>query len=301
MTSTHVLYLLLASLVLFAAWYLWRWYAIEHSRPSTEPRKPRLLDALMSLVINFFDTLGIGSFAPTTAIFKLQKRMPDEQIPGTLNVGYTLPTFVQAIIFIYLLWSGADALTLVAMIAAAVLGAWLGAGVVARMPRRAIQIGLGTVLLVAAYLFFSAAMGWSTAGGMATGLTGGRLILGLCGNFVLGALMTIGLGLYGPCLILVSLLGMDPRYAFPIMMGSCAFLMPICSVRFVRSQRYNAQAAIGMALGAVPGVLVAALIVKSMPLFWLRWLVVVVVLYAAMLMLLSARRTPSPAPVPESN
>jgi uncharacterized membrane protein YfcA len=301
MTKNYVLYLLLAAFVVLAVWYVWRWYSIERARPSTEPRKPRALDVVLSLVINFFDTLGIGSFAPTTAIFKLQKRMPDEQIPGTLNVGYTLPTFVQAIIFIYLLWSGVDALTLVAMIAAAVLGSWLGAGVVARMPRRAIQIGLGSVLLVAAYLFFSAAMGWSTAGGMATGLTGGRLIFGVCANFVLGALMTIGLGLYGPCLILVSLLGMDPRYAFPIMMGSCAFLMPICSVRFIRSQRYNLRAAIGMAVGAIPGVLVAALIVKSMPLVWLRWLVVVVVLYAATLMLLSARLRESTATAPATS
>jgi uncharacterized membrane protein YfcA len=301
MTDKNLLYLLIVSLVVLAVWYLWRWYSIERTRPSAEPRKPRALDAVFSCIINFFDTLGIGSFAPTTAIFKMQKRMPDEQIPGTLNVGYTLPTFVQAIIFIYLLWSGVDAVTLVAMILAAVLGSWLGAGVVARMPRRAIQIGLGSVLLAAAYLFFSAAMGWSTAGGMATGLTGGRLIIGVCGNFVLGALMTIGLGLYGPCLILVSLLGMDPRYGFPIMMGSCAFLMPICSVRFIRSQRYNVRAAIGMAVGAIPGVLVAALIVKSMPLVWLRWLVIVVVLYAAALMLLSARRKASPAPLPASN
>src|ERR1700752_1857922 len=99
MTETQTLYALLGPLVLVVAWFLWRWVTIERSRSSSEDRRPRLLDVAMSVVINFFDTLGIGSFAPTTAILKLQKRMPDEQIPGTLNVGYALPTLAQALIY----------------------------------------------------------------------------------------------------------------------------------------------------------------------------------------------------------
>jgi len=289
MTETHLRYLLLAALALVAVSYLWRWYAVEHTRAAADSHRPRFADTVLGFVTNFFDTLGIGSFAPTTAILKMQKRMPDEQIPGTLNAGYTLPTLAQALIFTVLV--EVDLTTLVSMIAAAVFGSWLGAGIVARLPRRAIQLGLGGVLLVAALLFLGANMGWTSAGGTALSLTGGHLVFALAVNFVLGALMTLGLGLYGPCLILVSLLGMDPRAAFPIMMGSCAFLMPVCSLRFIRLQRYDARAAIGMALGAVPGVLIAAFIVKSLPLVWLRWLVVVVVLYAATLMLTSALRS----------
>ena len=287
MTDTRVLYLLLAAFAATAVWFLWRWYALERARPATGPRRPRVGDLLVGLVAEFFDTLGIGSFAQTTAVFKMQKRMPDEQIPGTLNVGYTLPTLVQAFIFTVLV--EVDVTTLISMIAAAVLGSWLGAGVVARLPRRAIQIGLGAVLLVAATLFLSANLGWTAGAGTALVITGGKLAFASAANFVLGALMTLGLGLYGPCLILVSLLGMDPRAAFPIMMGSCAFLMPVCSVRFIQLGRYDVRAAIAMTLAGIPAVLVAALIVKSMPLVWLRWLVVVVVLYAATLMLLSAR------------
>jgi uncharacterized membrane protein YfcA len=100
----------------------------------------------------------------------------------------------------------------------------------------------------------------------------------------------LGVGLYAPCLILVTLLGMNPLAAFPIMMGSCALLMPVGGARFVRARHYSPGAALGLACGGIPGVLCAAFIVRSLPLEWLRWLVVVVVVYAALLMLFSARR-----------
>jgi uncharacterized membrane protein YfcA len=280
---------LLTALTLVALWYIWRWIALERARPSTETRLPRPGDALLGFVANFFDTLGIGSFAPTTATFKLLRRMPDEEIPGTLNAGHALPTLAEALIFIAAVT--VDLTTLVSMIAASVFGAWFGAGVVSKLPRRAVQTGMGLALLVAALLFLASNLHWMPGGGEATGLSGGRFALAVGANFVLGALMTLGVGLYAPCLILVSLLGMNPLGAFPIMMGSCAFLMPIGGARFIHAGRYNARAALGLALGGIPGVLIAAFIVKSLPIAWLRWLVVAVVIYAAVLMLSSARRT----------
>lgn len=140
------------------------------------------------------------------------------------------------------------------------------------------------------------------AGGDALGLTGGTLAFAVGANFMLGALMTLGIGLYAPCLILVSLLGLNPIAAFPIMMGSCAFLMPIGGMRFVRVGRYDLRAALGLALGGIPAVLLAALVVKSLPIVWLRWLVVVVVLYTATVMLSAAlRKAPAvPARVTQS-
>ena len=119
------------------------------------------------------------------------------------------------------------------------------------------------------------------AGGDTLGIRGTLLAIGLVGNFALGALMTLGIGLYAPCMILVSLLGMNPRAAFPIMMSSCAFLMPVGSLRFIRERKYSLPAALGLAVGGIPGVLLAALIVKSLPLGVGRWLVIVVVVYAA--------------------
>jgi len=99
-------------------------------------------------------------------------------------------------------------------------------------------------------------------GGDTIGLMGARLAIGLGGNFVLGALMMLGIGLYAPCMILVYLLGMAPTAAFPIMMGSCAFLMPFSSVRFVQSRTYHPQAALGLALAAALSWAVGNILVK---------------------------------------
>ncbi|HEY3784372.1 MAG TPA: sulfite exporter TauE/SafE family protein [Steroidobacteraceae bacterium] len=279
-------------LLALAAWFTWRWWFIERTRGDgvRGSRHPHLNDLFLGFVTNVLDTLGIGSFAPTTAVFKLQHRPPDEDIPGTLNAGHAPPTFVEALIFISAV--RVDAVTLIGMIGASVLGAWLGGGIVARLPRRAIQVGMGVALLVSAGLFVAQNLQLMPGGGDAVGLQGGLLAFAIGVSFVLGALMMLGIGLYAPCLILVSLLGMNPLTAFPIMMGSCAFLMPVGAVRFIQRGRYNLRAALGLALGGIPGVLIAAYVVKSLPMHWLRWLVVLVVLYAAALMLTSARRRP---------
>ena len=237
-------------------------------------------------VTNFFDTLGIGSFATTTAIFRQWRMVLDEWIPGTLNVGHTLPTIAQAVIFTQIV--PVDSVTLVLMIGAAVLGSWLGAGIVAGWPRRNVQIGMGLALLVAAVLMLMTVLNLFPGGGTLLKLEGMRLVIGLVGNFFLGALMPMGIGLYGPCMILIYMLGMDPKAAFPIMMGSCAFLMPIASARFVKEKAFDAKAVLGLAIGGVPAVLIAALIVKSMPLTPMRWLVVLVVLYTAVTLLRAA-------------
>ena len=278
---------LLSALALIAAWYIWRWYSLERRRTAAGPRTPTRTDLLIGFGTDFFDTLGIGGFAPTTALFKLLRRVPDEEIPGTLNAGHALPTLSEGLIFIAAVT--VDLTTLVLMIAASVVGAWFGAGVVSRLPRRSVQLGMGVALVVAAGLMLASNLGWMPGGGEAIGLKGGWLAFAVGVNLLLGALMTLGVGLYAPCLILVCLLGMNPLAAFPIMMGSCGFLMPVGAVRFIAAGRYSVRAALGLALGGLPGVLLAAYVVKSLPIAWLRWLVVVVVLYAAALMLLAAR------------
>jgi uncharacterized membrane protein YfcA len=243
---------------------------------------------IVGFVTNFLDTLGIGSFATTTSTFKFLKGVKDEAIPGTLNVGHCIPTVAEAFIFIAIVT--VDMKTLIAMIVASVLGAYLGAGVVSRWPRRAVQVGLGLALVAAAVLMLMTQLQLFPGGGTALSLEGTRFWIGIGGNFCLGALMTLGIGLYAPAMILVSMLGMDPKAAFPIMMGSCAFLMPAGSVRFIRSGRYDWNAALGLTLGGVPGVLIAAFIVKELPLEYVRWLVVVVVVYTAAMLLNSAMR-----------
>jgi len=280
--------ILLSLLGMLALWYGVRWYMLERQRAQQTARHPDAGDIAIGFFANFFDTLGIGSFAPTTAVFKFRRRIADENIPGTLNVGHALPTVTEALIFIAVV--SVDLYTLIGMIAAAVLGAWLGVGIVARLPRRAIQLGMGSALLFSALLFLAKNLDWMPIGGDALALEGTRLVFAIAMSSVLGALMMVGVGLYAPCLILVSLLGMNPLAAFPIMMGSCAFLMPIGGARFVQTGRYDLRGALGLTLGGIPGVLIAAYVVKSLPMEWIRWLVVVVVIYAAVQMLLSAYR-----------
>ena len=247
---------------------------------------PTGVQAAIGFVTNFFDTLGIGSFATTTAAYKARNMVPVKLIPGTLNVGHTIPTIAQA--FIYTTIVEVDAKVLILMIVAACLGAWLGAGVVVHWPRRKIQIGMGIALLGAAGLMLMTQLNLFPGGGDTLTLSGTRLWLGLGGNFVLGILMMLGIGLYAPCMILISLLGMKPTAAFPIMMGSCAFLMPTSSVKFVRTRTYHKQASVGLALGGLPAVLIAAFLVGSLPLGAVRWLVIVVVVFTSINMLRTA-------------
>lgn len=253
--------------------------------------RPTLESIGLGAVTNFFDTLGIGSFATSTAWIKLRKLVPDSFIPGTLNVGHALPTVAQAYIFIKLV--DVDPILLAACIAAAVAGSIVGAPIVVRLPVRVVQAVVGVALLIAACLYALSNMGMMPAGGDALALAAVPFAVAVVGHFVMGALMTFGIGLYAPSLILLSLLGLNPIAAFPIMMGACAFLMPVCGMRFVRAERINLRVVIGLALGGIPLVLVAAFLVKSLSLEALRWGVVVVVLYAAVLLLRSAMK-PSP-------
>jgi uncharacterized membrane protein YfcA len=241
---------------------------------------------LIGFGTDFLDTLGIGNFATTTSLFRVKGMVPDELIPGTLNAGHTLPVIAEA--FIYIAIIEVDVATLFLMIGAAVAGAWFGAGIVARLPRRRIQIGMGIGLLIAAGLMLMTQFGLFPAGGDTLDLGGVGLAVGLSGSLVLGALMTLGIGFYAPCMILVALLGMNPKAAFPIMMGACAFLMPVASMRFVRKKRYSLRPALGLTLGGIPAVLLAAYIVKALDLGTVRWLVIVVVVYTAIALLRSA-------------
>src|ERR1700733_12290607 len=273
----------------FTVFLVWIWLRSKDRAPGV----PSIFELFLGMATNFFDTLGIGSFAPTASVFKFRQMVPDEKIRGTLNVGHALPTLLEAFLFIAIV--KVDILTLVLLMAASVCGAWFGAGIVASWPRRWVQIGMGIALLAAACFFLMSNLNLFPAGGTALILEHWRLAAGVIGSLMLGALMTLGIGLYAPCMILVSLLGMDPKAAFSIIMGSGAFLMPVASARFIQAGSYSPRVALGLALGGLPGVLIAALIVKSLPLTAMRWLVVVAVIYAAFTMLRSAMQ-PTAAP-----
>jgi uncharacterized membrane protein YfcA len=257
---------------------------------------PEIPHLAIGFITNFFDTLGIGSFAPTTAVFRLLRLVPDELIPGTLIVGHALPVVTQAMFFVSAV--DVDPLQLIVLIIACVAGGWLGAGVVTSLSRRAVQLAIGGALLVAAAFMLLGMLGQVPAGGTALALAPRALVIALAINFALGALLTLGIGNYAPSLIMFSLLGMDPRAAFPIMMGSGAFVATIAGVRFLNTGRFHGSAALGLTLGGVPGVIVAAWLVQSLPLGALRWLVLVVVSYAGLSLLRAGLRDDVMAPQP---
>lgn len=239
----------------------------------------------IGFITDFLDAIGVGSFATTTAILKLNKKLhiPDKILPGTLNVAHALPMIVQA--FMSLNAISVDIITLIGMIVAAVVGSWIGAGVISKLPEKVVQVTMGVALIGTAILITMKQVGLMPPGGNAMGLTGMALIIGMVGNFILGALMTAGIGLYAPCMAMVALLGMNPKAAFPIMMGACAFVGPIASSKFVKEGAYERNISMGITIGGIIGSVIALLFVTNMPVYWLNWLVVMVVLYTAVTML----------------
>ena len=257
--------------------------------------RPGPADIAIGVVTDFLDTLGIGSFAPTTALFKFRGKPADELIPGTLNVGHNASAFLETVLFVTTV--SVDPVLLGCMVASATAGAWLGAGLVSRLPRRTIQLFMGVALLIAAFFFVLKNLGaLDVAGGTAFALAGWRFVLAVAVSFVLGALMCIGIGNYAPLMIMLALLGMHPLAAFPIMMTSDGILQPVASLAFFRSGRFAHGPSLGLITGGVVGVLIAFYIVKQLPLTAMRWLVIVVVSYAAVSMLRSARATSTAAP-----
>jgi uncharacterized membrane protein YfcA len=283
MSATKAGLLLAVVLVNIAFVAAWVWTA----RRRKLRERPTLADIAIGVVTDFLDTLGIGSFAPTTALFKFRGRPADELIPGTLNVGHNAAAFLETVLFVTAVQ--VEPALLACMVASATAGAWLGAGVVSRLPRRQIQLFMGVALLVAAVFFTMRNLGAFPPGGVAFALSGWRFVLAVGVNFVLGALMCIGIGNYAPTVIILSLLGMHPLAAFPIMMGSDGIVQPVASLGFFRSGRFAHGPSLGLVLGGAVGVFIAFFIVKSLPLTAMRWLVIAVVSYAAVAMLRSAR------------
>ena len=245
---------------------------------------------LIGALANFFDTLGIGSYATSTTAFKFTKTCPDDLIPGTLNVAYAIPVVLEAVVFIQKVT--VDPLTLVLMIGAAILGAVIGASIVSKWNLKAVRIALGSALIALAVVMVCKLLGVGPFGivGTATGLTGAKLVIGVVANFVLGALMIVGLGLYAPCMALVLLLGMSVDVAFPIMMGSCAFLMPSAGIKFVKEGKYNRATSLVLTLSGIIGVLVACFIITSLPLTVLTWIVTGVMIVCAVIFFNDSRK-----------
>jgi len=283
-----LVWMLLGTLAASGVMLVVRWM-IEVRRDGTRHKSaaaPSPLHLVIGFITNFFDTLGIGSFATTTAAFRLFRLVSDELIPGTIIVGDALSVLTQAMLFISSV--DVDPWQMTTLIAVCIAGGWLGAGVVASLSRRAVQLGIGSALMVAAAFMAIGMLGWIPSGGTALVFSRPAFAVALVVNFVLGALLPLGIGNYAPSLVVFSLLGMDPRAAFPIMMGSGAFVATVAGIRFIGAHRFDRRAALGLTIGGIPGVMAAVWLVKSLPLDALRGLVLIVVVYVSVSLLRSA-------------
>lgn len=240
-----------------------------------------IISGIIGFVTDFLDTLGIGSFAPTTLALDATKQLSsDRLLPGTLNVSHGIPVLLEAFIFTKVV--DVSPITLFSLVGAATIGAFIGSKFVTGLPEKKVQLWMGWALIVTAILMFARQQGWIDilgADNTATALTGIKLIIGVVINFFLGALMTIGVGLYAPCMAMVYMLGLSPLVAFPVMMGSCAGLMPIASINFVKTGDYARKVSLAITIGGILGVIIAAKFVTGLDLELLTYIIIVVIIY----------------------
>jgi uncharacterized membrane protein YfcA len=267
-------------------------YGVALARAALKCRVGPTLEAtLLGVVVNFFDALGIGSFATTAAWLKFRRLVPDRLIPPTMVVGLTPPAMTESIVFLILLGVRVDPFLLAGCALATMFGGIVGAPLVARSRVWIVQLTVAVGLTLAGAAYVMTSLNLFPAGGTATGLPPGLTLVAVAASFVMGVLANFGVGNYAPTLVMLSMMGMDPRLCFPIMATGGSLMGAGASVRHFAIGEIDLRIVLGLAIGGIPAVLIAALIVKSMPVDLLRWLVLVVVVYAAAVMFIAAFRS----------
>lgn len=283
--ATHVIQVLLVILMIVFGILI----IIDYGK-NKEPMsiKDRVLNFVVSILLNILDVLGIGTFATSTAFYRLTKMVEDKKIPGTLVVGCILPVLTEGLAMVTNV--EVETVTLVSMLVCSVAGAFIGSRINEKLPVRGIRLTMGIGLLIAGILMIGTLLSFLPAGGDARGLSGIRLVLSCAIVFVIGVFYPLGIGSYAPTLVLVSLMGMNPTVAFPIMMCGAGFNSASSFVNFIKSGEFHRRVSFGFNIGGVIGVLIAVIVVISLPMQVLRWIVVAVVLYTSVTMFLSAAR-----------
>jgi uncharacterized membrane protein YfcA len=275
--------MLIALLILLVAAVLVYGFAL--ARAAIAARVAPGLEALaLGAVVNFLDALGIGSFATTTAWFKFRRMVPDRLIPQSLLCGLTPPAMTESIVYLIALGVLVDPVLLFSCVIAVFIGGLVGVPLVTRARVWVVQmiVAIGLVLAAAAYAMTNLHL--FPGGGTATSLPLTLMIVAILANFGFGILANFGVGNYAPTLVMFSLMGMDPHLCFPIMAGGACLMGAGASVQHIRIGQVDMRVVLGLAIGGIPAVLVAVYIVKEMPVEYLRWLVFVVVVYAAAVM-----------------
>src|SRR5690349_7979853 len=257
----------------------------------------------LGAVVSFFDTLGIGCFAPSTAWLKFRRLVPDRLIPPTILVGLTITAVVESVIFLVKLGVRVDPVLLFGCIIACTTGGLIGAPLLHRTRVWIVQLVVAIGLVLAAIAYGMTNLKLFPGGGTAAGLPMTLTIIAIAANFVIGVLLNYGVGNYAPTLVMLSLMGMDPRLAFPVMAGAAGLMGATAGIRHINTGKLDLRVVVGLTIGGIPAVFIAAYLVATMPLSLLRWLVLLVVLYAAAIMFHAAmlgrrERKPEPATAP---
>lgn len=238
----------------------------------------------------FFDALGIGGFATSTVMLRHFRQVTDKLLPGTLNTICAIPAFAEAIIFISIIQ--VDYVTLLSMVIAAAIGGWLGAAYVIKLPEQKIRLAISVALFISGSTMIAKQLSlFPAAHSDATGFTGIKLIIAVIASGIIGALSSVGIGFFAPTLSIAYLLGMSAKATFPIMMSGCAVCTAMAGLKFIKKGLYNRKVTLAATWCAVVGVILAAYIVKTLPLTVLNWVVTVVVYYTSVTLFIAYYKT----------
>lgn len=271
-------------IILMSAYVIIREY--RRNEKEDVSTKNRIIFAGFSFIANIVDTLGIGSFATTTAFCHATKLVDDKKIPGTLVVGCTIPVAIQALAFTTTVTM--DPVVLVIMLLCSAAGAFIGGKLNGKLPVRTIRITMGIGLFIAGFLILGQIFDLLPGGGNATTVTGIKLVVGCVVIFILGLFYPLGIGCYAPTMVLVSLIGMNPTIAFPVMMGGATFNNLSSFFGIIKSGNYHRVASLDFDWAGAIAVIIAVKFITSLPIGILRWIVFAVVIYTAASMLHAA-------------
>jgi uncharacterized membrane protein YfcA len=252
---------------------------IKHSSEAWKEPGSNLLFMALGLVSQFLGTFGVSDFAFNTVAFRLTKTVDDKKIPGTINAACVIPVAFMALAYITVI--KIDVLTLVVLIVAQTIGSYLTPRIVVKLPVHKIRLGIGVGLLFAALFILAGKLHLIPSTGNLTGLPAAKLVVAALAVFVFGALNNIGIGSYAPTMATVYALGVDPKVAFPIMMGGCTFSCAVGAMEFIRLGGYNRKPTLWISIVGLLGVGLAVYLVKSLNVEIIKWVVFAVVLYAS--------------------
>lgn len=245
--------------------------------------------SISQFCIYFLSTFGISDFAIGAALYPKAKWVEDKKLPGTLNTACVIPVAAMALIYISSI--EVDLLTLIVPIIAQVLGSYLSPRYVVKLPALQIKKLVMLGLFVAAGVILAGKLQLMPIGAEKTVLDPGMLSILAILSFIYGAMNNMGIGSYALTMATVYAMGLSPAVAFPIMMGACTFSVPVGGMQFIKLDSYSRKITLFSATAGVVGVLVAAFLVKSLNTSALQYVILGVILYSALSMLNSIRKS----------